>query len=781
MDLLTLIKANIRRRKGTFISIIVLMFISSMALTLILSIDRSSAESYTEAFKNADCPDIMVMIREKNFTDDIRSSLNDSKLVDRFSITESVVTDSVRVGNYSTGSSWFLVRMKDNMRLVNSSCDGYEEKTPKLKKGEIYLSYGTKDKLKCNVGDRISCKTLSGEHDFTIKGFVEEPMLGASNIGWKVQFISDEDFDEYYAAGKLKNDDEHSGTGCLVGVYKSADSDMTSSEFAHALSVENNLIASAWGSITEDESRHYTNIYSDIIMGIMLAFILILVVVVLIVAGHSISASIEMDQTNLGILKAQGFTTARIRLIFMIQYMLAETIGALLGIIPAVPLIKVMTSLFDPISGYILDTRLALGETLLYLLGVFVLSILFILFITRKIGQISPIRAISGGRREIYFDSRLTAPISGGALSASLALRQFTSAKRRYIASIVIAAILVFFMLMVNAIGDTIYSKNAVEMMGGEWHDLWISAQRNLTAEEIDDVTDTLKEYTEIKHKYFSRGTYLTVNDEKIYCLITPFPEELAVYEGRYPKYDNEVLITEIVAERLDVKIGDKVVIGKNDKREEFIVCGFFNSMNDTGVVVSVNNEGGERLGMPWFYSWGGFNLEDTSKLKEMQTALRNKLSPDIKVNISDEGDSEMELYDNAVLAMKIVIYSFSLIFTLVAVSMVSSKAFSQEKTDIGIFKSQGFTSGKLRLQFAVRFLIVSVIGAVIGTVTGLFFINRLLSVLLKDIGITNFHANFTVIGVLIPIAVICICYFTFALFVSRKIKRVGIRQLVTE
>ena len=164
-----------------------------------------------------------------------------------------------------------------------------------------------------------------------------------------------------------------------------------------------------------------------------------------------------------------------------------------------------------------------------------------------------------------------------------------------------------------------------------------------------------------------------------------------------------------------------------------------------------------------------------------MQTALRNKLSSDIKVNISDEGDSEMELYDNAVLAMKIVIYSFSLIFTLVAVSMVSSKAFSQEKTDIGIFKSQGFTSGKLRLQFAVRFLIVSVIGAVIGTVTGLLFINRLLSVLLKDIGITNFHANFTVIGVLIPIAVICICYFTFALFVSRKIKRVGIRQLVTE
>jgi len=781
MEILTLLKANIRRRKGTFISILILMFISSMALTLILSINKSSAESYTEAFKLADCPEICLMMRESNMTPEIRQSLENNSLVKRYTVDPSIVTYNNRVGDYSTGNSWMLVRMKENMRLVNSSGDGYETEVPKLKKGEIYLSYGTKDKLKCNVGDTYTGDTAMGDLKFIVKGFVDEPMVGASNMGWKMQFISDEDFNEYYVQGRRKNSADENATGYIVNVYKADDCDLSSSKFAHELSVGSSIVAGSWGSITEEESRHYTNIYSDAIMGILLVFILILVIVVLIVSGHSISTSIEMDQVNLGILKAEGFTNTKIRVIYMIQYMFAEAVGALLGIIPAIPLVKVMTSLFDPIAGYISETRVALGKTLLYLLGVFILSALFIIFITRKIGRISPIRAISGGRREIYFDSRLTAPIRGGALSASLALRQFTSAKRRYIASVIIAAILTFFMLMVNAIGDTIYSKSAIEMMGGEWHDVWVNADRSFIPGEIEQITDEIKKFTKVNHRYVSRGQYVTVNDEKIYMTINAFPEEYAVYEGRYPKYDNEIVITEIVADRLSIKIGDKVTIKKNNKSEEFIVSGYYNAMNDTGVCIGISAEGGLRLGLKWFFSYCGFNIEDTSKLGEIKAAIEEKMGSSFKVDIDNGNDSEADLYDTAVLAMKIVIYSFSLVFALVVVSMVSSKAFSQEKTDIGIFKSQGFTSGKLRLQFAVRFVIVSILGALIGSVMGLLFINKVLSLMLRIIGITSFHANFTTLGVLIPVGVICLCYFVFALFVSRKIKKVGIRQLVTE
>ncbi len=52
-----------------------------------------------------------------------------------------------------------------------------------------------------------------------------------------------------------------------------------------------------------------------IVSTFLSAFIGILFVIVLIVIGHNISAGIEMDYVDLGILKSQGFVSARIRLV----------------------------------------------------------------------------------------------------------------------------------------------------------------------------------------------------------------------------------------------------------------------------------------------------------------------------------------------------------------------------------------------------------------------------------------------------------------------------------
>lgn len=76
-----------------------------------------------------------------------------------------------------------------------------------------------------------------------------------------------------------------------------------------------------------------------------------------------------------------------------------------------------------------------------------------------------------------------------------------------------------------------------------------------------------------------------------------------------------------------------------------------------------------------------------------------------------------MDLYEVARNAMTVIIYAISVVFSLVVVMMFCKKAFLQERRDIGIYKSLGFTSGKLRLQFAVRFLIVALIGSVLGSV----------------------------------------------------------------
>jgi uncharacterized protein YoxC len=110
---------------------------------------------------------------------------------------------------------------------------------------------------------------------------------------------------------------------------------------------------------------------------------------------------------------------------------------------------------------------------------------------------------------------------------------------------------------------------------------------------------------------------------------------------------------------------------------------------------------------------------------------------------------------------------------------MFCKKAFLQERKDIGIYKSLGFTSTKLRLQFAVRFLIVSLIGSAFGAVLSVLFTQPILTATFRILGVSVFNAQFTVMSFVIPILIVAVSFFVFSFFASRKIKKVEIKELV--
>ena len=128
-----------------------------------------------------------------------------------------------------------------------------------------------------------------------------------------------------------------------------------------------------------------------------------------------------------------------------------------------------------------------------------------------------------------------------------------------------------------------------------------------------------------------------------------------------------------------------------------------------------------------------------------------------------------------------VIIYVISVVFSLVVVMMVCKKAFLQERRDIGIYKSLGFTSGKLRTQFAVRFLIVSLIGSALGTVLSFFCTEKVLSMVFRLLGISSFNAQFHVMSFAIPVTIIAVSFFAFAYLASSKVKTVEIKELVIE
>jgi CDP-glycerol glycerophosphotransferase (TagB/SpsB family) len=219
--------------------------------------------------------------------------------------------------------------------------------------------------------------------------------------------------------------------------------------------------------------------------------------------------------------------------------------------------------------------------------------------------------------------------------------------------------------------------------------------------------------------------------------------------------------------------IGKPVMLFATDVQEYTADRNFYFDITDMPFALA------QKLGVEDVY-YCAYSLQDPSQRFAIADEINEKFS-DIVAASATEEDSVMDLYAVARNAMTVIIYVISIVFSLVVVMMVCKKAFLQERRDIGIYKSLGFTSAKLRLQFAVRFLIVSIIGSAVGTVLSFFFTEKVLTMVFRLLGISSFNAQFTVVSFAVPVAIIAVSFFGFAYLASSRIKTVEIKELVVE
>lgn len=794
MDVFKLIKANIRYKKGSFKGIMILMMIIALSVSVIVSLKRNFPNSIESTYDRKYDANITLNIRSEFLTDEMVEELKDNPLVCDVSVIDALCPYRCTYSNGKNESfdTRFIAQNDTIDSIWNEDMTDIVTEVPKLSKGEVYLSRVLKDYDNLKIGDKMTVYFEGASYEFTIKGFVEEPACGSSFISMKVSFISQEDFDEIADNRKkaLADNPEISlDLYKIVYITKADDCDLTDNKFTQEINKTSDIESYAQGVLTRSESLYYHGLMTDIILNIFLSFVIILVVIVFVVMSNSISSSIEMNYTDLGILKAQGFDSSRLKLVFLGQYMLAEIIGIVLGFILSVPVVIYLPRAFESIVGIKIVGGVAVGASLLLLLGVLIISALYIMLISEKVGTISPIRAVSGGRCEVFFDSRLTLPIRGRALSPSLAFRQFTSGGKRYVASILIASLLVFFLMTMTGMTDAVSSENAQRAMGATSENITISMNTEERSPEnteyvrkqFEKMEDIIREYSDIEERYGFESTYMILNGEKLYCIMSEDEEVFTVTKGRAPLYENEIVVSQIYAEDMGYNIGDVVEVSFRGRKKSCVISGFITDIKDAGRFFGMNSEAASFFIDDFVVEYVGYKLSDPDKAEDIKEKIESELTGDIHVYIYSGGSSFEKMITTVAYSIKAVIYIISAIFALVVVSMICSKTFVREKIDIGIYKAMGFTSRNLRLQFAVRFLIVAFFGIIFGTVLSLSFSEKILSYMLRSMGIVNFVIDYRFLTVALPIAAVALCYFLFAYIAAGKTKKVEVRNLITE
>lgn len=781
MEILTLLKANIRRKKGSFVSVILLTLIIAMSVTTILSIRESSLSGVVRAHESCGTPDIRANYMALNLSDELIDQVKNDSRVKSVNVVDTIISEKSVMDDKEYTNTMFLMKAGDNTKLLNEKLNGVIDDAPELQKGEIYVSQGLLTNLGGKVGQTITVNTLDGKHEFIVKGIFLDPMFGSSMIGWKSFLVGEDDYSEIEAAVLKAETKEKHGLGKIMEIYKADDCTLTNALFRRQLNLDTGFTDMAIGSSTREMLINYTTQAPITICSILMVFIMLLLAIVVIVTVHSISVEIEMNYVTFGVLKAQGFDKNKIRLLFMGQYLMAEVIGAVIGTVLSVPLIGVCSNIFVTITGAPAVMSIPAGIIAVILAALFALSAAAIFFVTMKVNKISPVRAISGAKNEIYFDSRLNAPISKKLLSPSLALRKFTSAKRRYIGTLVIVTLLVFFMMTVTVLANTITSKSAMESMGVLVAEINVTPKNKLSDSDFENVEKEIERFTDIKNAYYTNYSYYSFNGEEMMGNVYKDLSFMSALKGRIPEYDNEIAVSPILLEEFELKIGDEVTIGRRGKKDTFLITGTTQLFNDLGRFFIMSEDAAARIG-DYPTLRGNYSLEDGED-EELNQSIADALNEKFgdKLEASAMGEIMDDTTTAAIKAMQIIIYVFSILFSLIVVHMVCSKAFIQERTDIGIFKAAGFKTSDLRAQFAFRFLIVSVIGSAAGGVLSCLFSGRMLEVMLKSIGVTSVNTNLFFSTFAIPIAIICSSFLIFSYLVSGKIKKVKIRELVTE
>lgn len=781
MEILTLLNANIRRKKGSFVSVILLTMIIAMSVTIILSIKESTLNGVNKAHEICDTPDVFAIYAEYNFPDYIIKNVKKDSRVKRVIVADSILTEKAKMGDEEYSNLMFIFKSDENIKLLKEDLSGIAETAPKLQKGEIYVSQGFLTNVYGNVGEKIIIETTAGEYEFTVKGILLDPMFGSSMIGYTALYISDGDFSEITSAISKEETENQHGLGKCVQIYKADNCTLSSGQFRRQLNLDMGITDMAIGATTNDMQLNFTTLFSETVSSILLVFVMLLLAIVIIVTVHNISVEIETNYVTFGVLKSQGFDKNKIRLLFLEQYLLAEMIGAVIGTALSIPLIGVTSNIFVRITAIPAVTNVPAGRIAAILAALFVLSVISIFFITIKINKISPVRAISGAKKEIYFDSIINAPISGRFLSLSLALRQFTSAKRRYAGTLVIVAILVFFMITVTMLANAVNSKSSLESMGVAVTEIDVEPKMRLSDNDFENIEKEIEQFSDIKKAYYFNTSYFLLDGEDTHCVVYKDPSFLPALKGRAPIYDNEIGLSPILLDEFGLKIGDEVTVGWQGKKEKYIITGVIQTMSDVGRSFPMSYAAAERIGYNRSL-WGRYSLEsenDEILNQKIADTLNEKFGDIIKAEANGAVvDSSSEA---AIKAMRIIIYVSSVLFSLIVVHMVCSKAFTQERTDIGIYKAVGFKASKLRIQFAFRFLIVSLIGSAAGGILSYFFSEKMLGILLKSIGITSVKTNVFATSFEIPILIVCLSFLIFSYIVSGKIRKVKIRELVTE
>lgn len=785
MEYITVWKANARKHKGSLIGVFLLLWLVCLALGTVLTLWNNSGSYIQSEMKRAGFGDLTAWVHDVPELAELENEIAGLDAVERVESQNVIYADYVIKEQESDSEGQLIpfTQGESRYRFFVDDLSGYQKEIPKIASGEVYASPSMVSMFDLHLGDEISFAIArSGQNvSFKVKGFYEDPFMGSSMIGMKGFLIDEADWREIQQRIQERGKNALAREGAMLHIFSNSSEKTTVSDLNRMMNENTELSKYTEFVHSKGAIAGFMLILQNAFSGFLLAFVLVLLFVAMVSLGHSLGSGIEADYVNMGILKTIGFTTGRLRLIQLMQYLTSIVAAMVVGFALSVPASHIVSEAMITTTGIRIPGKLPAGWILLSYLAVLLLLILFIYCKTGKIGNVTPMGAIRGeGLSHIHFTGKtFLCEVKNHALYFWLAVRQLITGKRRYISACIVAVLLVFFASLVGRMNAWLGAdgKGMMDAFNPADHDMGVQVFGELTAEEAEKVVSS---YTKITDSYLLAMPSVSVAGTSYTANVISEPERFHIMQGKTCQSENEIVLTEFVARDLNVKVGDKLTVLGDLDRGEYTVSGIYQCANDMGANIGMSREGYLKIGKDnphlWCYH---YFLADTSMKATITEALEIAYGGDVHVH----ENSWPGLYGiiSAMQALVLFMYVMVFLFTLIVTVMTGSKILSAETRDLGIYKAIGFTSGKLRLTFSLRFCITAVIGSVVGMILAAVCTDSLVSAVMKLAGISNFASHPGLGSILFPAGVVVALFMGFSYLAAGRIKKVAVTVLMGE
>ncbi len=771
-------RSNIRKSKGQTVAIIVLILLGAMMLNLWLMLSMDYQANFARYHDKLNAEHVTLAVGSDS--DEVREFL--SKTLENDSRTAEYRLDSClsMTGTfpYNDGqmNGWFIFLQKD-VALSRSIGRAEIVEEGNLTSG-VYLPmlYKSDD---IQVGKTVEITVGSNTVEYTVCGFFNSVMMGSHNCVLTEIILTEDKYDELEKLGYAPQ-----ATLCSVRMHDKSGSLLFESDLKAAVSsakIHNNMMLSNCYDIVV-QSRYISQAICSSVMSVMALLVLLIALVVI---ASNIVNYIQVNMKNLGALKAVGYTSGQLIGALLLQFVGLSLLTAVVGAGFSYVLFPAVNAMMIFQTGIPYEIRflpLPFVISLLILCG----TVAVVVWLAaRRMKKIEPITAIRLGVRTHNFKkNHVPLEQTRMPLNFALALKTTLSGAKHNvtvcITMLVLSLVVVFSGLMTeNVIADFTPFMNLIV---GETADSCI----NVNSEAEDELLQTLADDARVEKAYL----YNSINvshvggAELMATLCDDFAQvnnQNVVFEGRFPRYDNEIAIAVKYADEKDFAIGSEIEITVNGKTETFLISGFTQISNNLGRDCLLTREGYERFGEFAMVSYY-INLTDGTDIdvfnKEMNEKLGENANAFINIQTTLEGASKVYISLMTIIVIAILILS-AIIIAFVLYLLVRTML-NNKKRDYGTLKALGFTTKQLILQTALSFMPAVVLSAILGLVLSALTINPLLSVFLRGIGIVK--CKFAVPVGFITVAGVGLIGFTFAMacLLSLKIKKITPKSLLS-